>query len=173
MGLGPVNVATEAGVILMEEMSDKRMIFITVVSRGDNRNEMEVKQTWERALSEVLAPGIESLEKVTILPAPPLVRAPIKEDEQRPADLKTISGISLAVREEEKPPPKFYYTLDERQWWEIPGELTKVWQLRFVPKDLGITEGHIKVRGELGDRKVEGRVYIKSNQRHVLELAEP
>jgi len=152
----------------MEGTHEKKMIFITIASKGNGRDEGEIREAWERALSRAAAPGVERVEKVTIVSAPPS-----RANEQQPSDLKEMPKISLTVREEERPPPKFYYSLDEKQWWEIPGELTKVWQLRFVPKDIGVTEGVIKVRGEIGDQKVQGWVHIRSAQKHVLELAEP
>jgi len=51
--------------------------------------------------------------------------------------------------------------------------LTKVWQLRFIPTDIGVREGVISIRGEFGDQRVERRIRIRSTQQHVLELAEP
>jgi hypothetical protein len=151
----------------MEELSDKKMIFVTIASKGNGRDDSEIREAWERALTGVVSPGVETIEKVTVLPA-----APSKQDEQKPPETKSTHRISLIVREEEKPPPKFYYTLDDKQWWEIPGELIKVWQLRFMPRDIGVTEGVVKVRGELGDEKVQGLIRIKSAQKHVLELVE-
>jgi len=151
----------------VKEMPDKKMIFVTIASEGNTRGEGEIKETLERALGEVLVPGVERIEKVTVVSAPPS-----KEEEKPPPDVEP-QEISLKVREEERPPPKFYYSLDEKQWWEIPGELTRVWQLRFIPKDIGVREGVIKVRGEFGDQRVERRIHIRSAQQHVLELAEP
>jgi len=147
---------------------DKRMIFVTIASDGDGRGEKEIREAWERALGGVVAQGVEKVEKVTVVSAPPP-----KVDEETPGGLRETPEISLRVREEEKPPPKFYYSLDEKQWWEIPGELTKVWQLRFIPKDIGVREEVIKIRGEFGDQKVERTIHIRSAQQHVLELAEP
>ena len=46
-------------------------------------------------------------------------------------------------------------------------------KLRFIPKDIGVREGVIKVKGEFGDQKVERRIHIRSPQQHVLELTEP
>jgi len=154
----------------VEGRIDKRMIFITVASDGDGRGEKEIREAWEQALGGVVAPGVERLEKVTVVSAPPS-----KGDEEMPVGLRETPEIplSLKVREEEKPPPKFYYSLDEKQWWEIPGELTRVWQLRFIPKDIGVREGIIKVKGEFGDQKVERKIHIRSSQQHILELAEP
>ena len=154
----------------MEGRIDKRMIFVTIANEGDSRCEREIRETWERAVSKIVAPGVERLEKVTVVSAPPP-----KGDEEMPVGLRETPEIplSLKVREEEKPPPKFYYSLDEKQWWEIPGELTRVWQLRFIPKDIGVREGVIKVRGEFGDQKVERKIHIRSTEQHVLELAEP
>jgi hypothetical protein len=151
----------------MEGMPD-RVIFVTITSKGNGRDESEIRRAWEHALSQVVAPGVEKIDKITVLPAPPP-----QKDEQRQPDMRDISKISLTAREDEKTPPKFYYTLDEKQWWEIPGELTKVWQLKFMPRDLGITEGVVKIRGQMGDEKVDGLVRIKSAQKHVLELVEP
>jgi len=151
----------------MEELPDKKMIFVTIASKGNGRDDSEIREAWERALTGVVSPGVETIEKVTVLPA-----APSKQEEQKPPEMKSTRRISLIVREEEKPPPKFYYTLDDKQWWEIPGELIKVWQLRFMPRDIGVTEGVVKVRGELGDEKVQGLIRIKSAQKHVLELVE-
>jgi len=148
-------------------MPDKKMIFVTIASEGNTRGEGEIKETLEQALGKVLIPGVERIEKVTVVSAPPS-----KEEEKPPLGTEP-SEISLKIREEEKPPPKFYYSLDEKQWWEIPGELTRVWQLRFIPKDIGVREGVIKVRGEFGDQRVERRIHIRSAQQHVLELAEP
>ncbi len=151
----------------MEQASDKKMIFVTIASKGNGRDESEIRQAWERALTGVIAPGIENIEKITILPVPPS-----KQDEERPPDATSPREISLTISEE-KACPRFYYTLDEKRWWEISGELTKVWQLRFMPRDIGITEGVVKVKAELGDKRVEGLVRIRSAQKHVLELVEP
>jgi len=152
----------------LEEISDKRVIFATIVSKGNGRDEAEIKEAWERTLSGAVTPGIESLEKVTVVSA-----VPAKTNEQRQPDRIGPSKISFTVREEDRPPPKFYYSLDEKQWWEIPGEMTRVWQLRFLPKDIGVREGVIKVRGEFGDQRVERTIRIRSTQQHVLELSEP
>jgi len=152
----------------LEEIPDKRVIFATIVSKGNGRDEAEIKEAWERTLSGLVIPGIESVEKVTVVPA-----APLRTEERRQPDRVGPPKISMRVREEERPPPKFYYSLDEKQWWEIPGEITKVWQLRFMPKDIGVREGVIKVRGEFGDQRVEHTIRIRSTQQHVLELAEP
>jgi len=153
---------------LREEVPDKRMIFITVTSKGNGRDAAEITRAWEQAVGAVVAPGIEHLEKVTVVSAPP----PRAGDETVP-DLRETPKISLTAREEERPPPRFFYSLDEKQWWEIPGELTKVWQLRFIPRDIGVREGVIKVKGEFGDQSVERTIRIRSAQQHVLELAEP
>jgi len=152
----------------LEGVFDKRVIFATIISKGNGRDEAEIREAWERALNEVVTPGIESVEKVTVVSA-----ASSKADERRQPDRIGPPEISLRVREEEKPPPKFYYSLDEKQWWEVPGELTKVWQLRFIPTDIGVREGVISIRGEFGDQRVERRIRIRSTQQHVLELAEP
>jgi len=152
----------------VNDVPDKRMIFVTIASDGDGRREGEIREAWERALGEVLAPGVETIEKVTVVSAPPP-----RGDEGLPIGVRETPEISLRVREEEKPPPKFFYSLDEKQWWEIPGELTKVWQLRFIPKDIGVREGVIVIRGQFGVQKVERRIHIRSAQQHVLELAEP
>jgi len=129
----------------------------------------KIRETLKRALREVLVPGVERIERVTVVFA-----LPFKEEEKPLLDAERPEiPLSLKVREEEKPPPKFYYSLDEKQWWEIPGELTRVWQLRFIPKDIGVREGIIKVKGEFGDQKVERKIHIRSSQQHILELAEP
>lgn len=152
----------------MEEVSGKRVIFATIVSKDNGRDEREIREAWERALSGVVTPGVERVEKVTVVSAP----SP-KMDEQPEPNHMGPSKISLTIREEERPPPKFYYSLDEKQWWEIPGEITKVWQLRFIPKDIGVREGVINVRGEFGDQRVETRIKLRSTQQHILEMAEP
>jgi len=152
----------------LNELPDKRVIFATIVSKGNGRDEEEIREAWERTLSGVVAPGVESVEKVTVVSAPP----PRPDEQPRPEHAGS-SRISLTVREEEGPPPKFYYSIDEKQWWEIPGEITRVWQLRFIPRDIGVREGVIKVRGEFGDQRVERTIRIRSTQQHVLELAEP
>ena len=152
----------------MSELPEKKVIFATIVSKGNGRDEREIREAWERTLSGVVAQGVESVEKVTVVSAPPP-----KSDEQSKPEHAGPSKISLTVREEEGPPPKFYYSMDEKQWWEIPGEITRVWQLRFIPRDIGVREGVIKVRGEFGDQRVERTIRIRSTQQHVLELAEP
>lgn len=151
----------------MTDEADKRIIFVTIVSKGDDRGEAEIREAWERALRGVVAPGIERVAKVTVLSDV----APGPEEQRQPARISPPK-MSLRVRED-RAPPKFYYSVDERQWWEIPGELTKVWQLRFMPRDIGLRDGVILVRGEIGDQRVESRIRIKSTEQQVLELAEP
>lgn len=152
----------------MEEVSGKRVIFATIVSEDNGRDDRAIREAWERALSGVVTPGVEKVEKVTV------VSTPSPRGEEKPPPIDTgPPKISLIVREEERPPPKFYYSLDEKQWWEIPGEITRVWQLRFIPRDIGVREGVIKVRGEFGDQRVETKIRIRSTQQHILELAEP
>jgi hypothetical protein len=154
----------------LEESSPRKVIFITINSKGDDRGEEEIRNAWERVVKGVLAPGIEGVEKVTILPAPPS-----QSGEQRPAEARapTESKLSLTIRREEALPPRFYYTVDDREWFEIPGERGKVWQLRFDPRDLGLGEGAIRVRVEFGDERVETWIRIKPAGKHVLEMAEP
>lgn len=151
----------------MERPANKRMIFVTIASKDDERNEKEIREAWERTLRGAITPTVESVEKITIVSAPPPERG-----EQKAPRAVEPPRISLTVRREEEPPPKFYYSVDEEQWSEIPGELTRVWQFRFNPRDIGITEGVIKIRSDIGDRKVHCWVHVKSTGKHVLELVE-
>jgi hypothetical protein len=143
------------------------MIFVTIASKGDERKEEEIRAAWERALSGAVARDVENVEKITVVSAPPS-----EKNELKPPSPVEPSKISLTIRREEEPPPKFYYGLSEGQWLEIPGELPRVWQFRFNPRDIGITEGMIKIRGDMGDRRVHCWVHVKSTGKHVLELAE-
>ncbi len=151
----------------MEESSKRNVIFITINSKGDDRDENEIRRVWERAVKDALAPGIEDVEKVTVL------SAPSQSSESPPAEPRPEPKLSLTIRTQERHPPRFYYTFDDVEWFEIPGALSKVWQLWFDPRDLGLAGGSVKVRVDFGEERVDSWIKIKSAGKHVLEMTEP
>ena len=152
----------------MEESSERKMIFITINSKGDDRGEEEIRNSWERAVKRVLAPSIEDVEKVSILPAPPF-----KSSGERPAEAHAGSKLSLTIRREQALPPRFYYSFDDYEWYALPGELSRVWQLRFDPRDIGQGEESVSVRVEFEQERVDTKIRIRPPGIHILEMAEP
>jgi len=61
------------------------MIFVTIASKDDDRNEKEIREAWERTLRGAITPNVESVEKITVVSAPPPERS-----EQKPPVLSSL-----------------------------------------------------------------------------------